>query len=1600
MKKTFFAAVTVSGLVCAAALAAEPLLLQWGTIDTASAERQAEAASLRTRVKAKAQARGAEDRAAYLVQFDGVVQGEWRDWLAATTQVRGYIPENAYLVWATAGEMAEISAHGHVFWTGEWKREYKTEATVKAGVARRAAARASGAADVDGEAGELYQVGSFVEGGAEALAARLEGAGAVVRSAFDRLEGCSAVARLTDAQLDEVSGWAEVEWIELKGRARLFNDMACRTNMMAVTNVWKGTVQGGLGLTGAGQIVAVADTGCDMGSTSNIHEDFAGRILAGYGWTNGSYRSSAPWKDVDSHGTHVCGSVLGDGAKSNGKYRGMAYGAKLVMQGMQEDLGGLPDYTWTMLAQAYTNGARIHSDSWGYGSDYAGKYVYDSVYADGYMWTNQNFLMVIAAGNDGLDGDRDGVIDPGSVTPPGTSKNCLCVGAAENYRTSGGYASKTYYSAWGSDYPVDPIKSDKISGTNVPQGIVAFSGRGPTADGRYKPDIVAPGSDIVSVRSRAASDTGWGVNSANTNYLYMGGTSMATPLTSGAMALVRQWLVERRGMAEPMAALMKAVLVNGARDMTPGQYGTGTYQEVTARPDRSQGFGHVNLYDSLEPGVGRFIDLHTNKLASASANVTTNLSIGTAGGVYRLTLAWQDFPGSSGASKTLVNDLDLTVTTPGGTVLYPNHAGRADHTNNIETIEFTATELGDYSVKVQAYSVTKTSPHGGQPYALVIAGPTTEEPDPVAPAFRTASTNATTVREEDFEFDFAQLLTTTPYPAASWKVVATGASGDEFDFDDGYLYYLPTEPGQATFRATASNAYGSASCTLTVTVVSGPPDVPGTPYAYNLSTTGFTAEWAPTAYTANYRLDVLTGGTVGPVSEKTIDEDFSGWSSHSSYGSYVQEGSGGSWSMIQAIVAPTAAASAPGSKGQVQLKNGAGYLALPPVDGPKTVTVNAKASGTSSSLELQKSLDSGSTWSTVLTWSPGTTVAGLTGEVAEANSGVLLRLFAANRAMYVYDVEVTSAGAAGFTNYVAGWSNVTVLSTNCAVTGLQPGTTYAFQVRAENSYGVSATSEQGYATTVDADVAPSWSGSLPAQSQDVAEMLSFDVRPFVSGTPQPAVSIASATAPAGSYGMTNAVLCYTPQAAGTAVFTLLASNRAGTATAQLSVAGVACAPVFDPLADMATTVGATVDFTATATGIPAPSVALTATTADAADYADEGGYVVFSPHAEGAFTFTFTAANIAGSATKTVTVTVDAAPTTIPALALSDATSNGFLAAWTPCTGVSAYRLQVATDDQFSAGGSGEETTLLENAATAPSSAPDGWTYSLGDKTGSYLKLLQASDSVVSAEFSAARAVSAVLSQKVRTYGGSSAGTTNLVVSYSTDGGTTWTELGRVAGSSSTLAAKTVDASALAGLASVRLKWTAPGAGGGKGVGFSTVLLTGTESSGSGSLVLDETVSATNRTVRGLAPETRYYARVKGEDAWSEVKSIVTTSGGVSPTNAYEQWLVDQGLSPADYPQGGSTAGTPNWESYILDRMPGTGGLEVESVAGDGTTGPVELTFPASSNRFYELVVHTNLLTAPTTNDLGRGRNPMVITNPVGSDAWFGTIRVRLAAPE
>ncbi|MCK4788201.1 MAG: S8 family serine peptidase, partial [Desulfobacteraceae bacterium] len=213
----------------------------------------------------------------------------------------------------------------------------------------------------------------------------------------------------------------------------------------------------------------------------------------------------------------------------------------------------------------------------------------------------------------------------------------------------------------------------------------------------------------------------------NDNYVVMGGTSMSTPLTAGCAAIVRQFYQDELGLQYMSAALMRATIINGAVDITPGQYGVGANQEIAARPNNVEGWGRVDLSNTLFPPAPAQIDFK-DELAGLNTEeqheYVLNITDSTVPAV--ITMVYHDAPGAN-----LVNHLDLTVIEPpgaGGGTLFPNGLAAADDQNNVEQIEIQNPQIGDYTIRIIGQKVNI----GPQPYALVTrAGGTLADRDPI-----------------------------------------------------------------------------------------------------------------------------------------------------------------------------------------------------------------------------------------------------------------------------------------------------------------------------------------------------------------------------------------------------------------------------------------------------------------------------------------------------------------------------------------------------------------------------------------------------------------------------------------------------------------------------------------------------------------------------------------------------------------------------------------------------------------------------------------------------------------------------------------------------
>lgn len=670
-------------------------LVRLKTLGTVSTESVAELASLDE----------AQGQGIFLVQWKGQVHETEKALLKALgMKLLAYIPDDAFLVQSDAEAVRKATGLGFIRIATPFPAQLRIEAEL---VQRGAAAKP-------------VMVSVQTTEGAD-LAAVMAQLSQPVHVGNGLVVGGSDVGGLY-----KLANRADVLWIErhleFKSAQLSASDLgvtadmegkATQTGFESGTKIINADAMHAAGLRGEGQIVAVADTGLDTGDMNTLIPDFQGQVKAGLAMGLGG----KSWGDPMMHGTHVSGSILGSGRSSNGLIRGAAFNAKLVMEGMWSDIMNniMPPSIPTLFDAAYKQGARIHSNSWGApGSN--GRYDNWCVLTDTWLFNNQDFLAMFAAGNEGADMSKDGVIDQGSVSSPGSSKNVLTVGASKNYLLEGGIQRmmkelRDGTNKWG----VEPIASSKLSEDQ--RGMAAFSSRGPTQDGRLKPEIVAPGTNIVSARDRHPkadpAKMSWGLY--DDHYVFMGGTSMATPVAAGGVALVRQYLVQKLGTENVSSALMKAAVANTATDLFPGQFGErGTGQEQpTRRPNNHQGWGLVNLAN-MASGTPHLVDEKVG-LATGQAK---EYQVQHFGGSLHVTMAYTDAPGTASAQRTLVNDLDLTVIDPSGRTLFPNGKSGKDSVNNMEQIDILNAPAGAYRIVVSGGNVPQGK-NGAQPYALV-----------------------------------------------------------------------------------------------------------------------------------------------------------------------------------------------------------------------------------------------------------------------------------------------------------------------------------------------------------------------------------------------------------------------------------------------------------------------------------------------------------------------------------------------------------------------------------------------------------------------------------------------------------------------------------------------------------------------------------------------------------------------------------------------------------------------------------------------------------------------------------------------------------------
>ncbi len=461
---------------------------------------------------------------------------------------------------------------------------------------------------------------------------------------------------------------------------------------------------------GEGQIVGIADTGIDKD-----HPDLKENILEII--ARGRKDDAS---DPQGHGTHVAGSVAGTGAQSEGEIIGVAPQSKIVFQSLLDENGGLrglPIDLKKLFQEAYDLGVRIHNNSWG--SNIKSWYVFKSREVDEFVYNNKDFLIVVSAGNEGTAMNPEyatlGYVDYTSICAPASAKNVLTVGASKSDRSEGGLARHSYGDVFPSNFPANLVGGEKVSGD--PNSLAAFSSRGPVQNNMVKPDVVAPGTDILSTKSQDAPEENfWGPY--DDHYAFNGGTSMAAPIVTGFAVIIREYIVKNYEI-EPSAALLKALIINGTAQLT-GQDANEGYDQL---PNVHQGFGLINLQKTLPNEFNPNIKLVISDNWKREASQLKQTSEFQACFVelkgeeeFRICLTWTDYPGNA-----VQNQLCLWLQHEDGqrwkgTANYPFKLFGIP--SNVQILRFKKPKPGKYVIKIQAMSLLKAP----QDYALVCTG--------------------------------------------------------------------------------------------------------------------------------------------------------------------------------------------------------------------------------------------------------------------------------------------------------------------------------------------------------------------------------------------------------------------------------------------------------------------------------------------------------------------------------------------------------------------------------------------------------------------------------------------------------------------------------------------------------------------------------------------------------------------------------------------------------------------------------------------------------------------------------------------------------------
>ena len=738
----------VAGLIFGANLLSSPaqtIQLNAGAIDPGRAAKP---------TPARAAAMEFSGSRLHLVQFDGPIQPEWVEQLKQDGyQIVDYIPENAYLVYGNSAALKSIRARAkHVRWEGAYLASDKIHPRARPAAA---ASRKTMSGEDDRFAVQLVLDEAA---NAETVALLTSLAREPLKRDNEFRHYRNIVVRMDPAEVETIAARPDVISIAPYSMPKKLDE---RQDVIVAGQLTgnEPTAPGYLAwlaskgftqqqFTSSGLVVDVADSGLDNGTTSPNHfglypggnVGLASRVA--YARLEGTPNTDSTLQGCDGHGTlnaHIVGGYNDSiGGFPQQDVSGFRYGlgvAPFVKLGssviFDPDTFTSPDFE-DMISRAYRDGARISSESWG--SRYSsGMYdidaqQYDALVRDAQpadsavpVAGNQGMTIVFSAGNDGP--------DAGTVSPPGTAKNVIAVGAAENVQAFGGADSSG----------VDDDGADSAN------DIADFSSRGPCNDGRQKPEIVAPGTHVsggVAQQTLTAAGTGTpltcyngeGVSGGPNDSIYFptnqsfytasSGTSHSAPAVAGGAALVYQYFLNQ-GWGAPSPAMIKAYLMNSARFMNGADADDTLWS-------KNQGMGMMNLGFAFD-GVARVLrdQVSTNKFTASGQRWTISGVPVDASKPVRISLSWTDAPGST-SGNSYNNDLNLSVIAGDQTYLgnvfsgaFSTNGGTADAKNNSESVFLPAGTTGKVGVVVTAANINSDgvpneAPDLDQDFALVI----------------------------------------------------------------------------------------------------------------------------------------------------------------------------------------------------------------------------------------------------------------------------------------------------------------------------------------------------------------------------------------------------------------------------------------------------------------------------------------------------------------------------------------------------------------------------------------------------------------------------------------------------------------------------------------------------------------------------------------------------------------------------------------------------------------------------------------------------------------------------------------------------------------